>query len=232
MDHSVAVNELGQFHWQCGDLPAAQEQFERLLSIGQSEKSAQLCETAWNNLAVVHRELGDFVQAAICQQQAWKAALDLADAAELSPGSLACQLTNRANDAILARDFRLAERLLWSALRCDRLAGNLADEAADWGSLGIVSSLTGNLAAARSRFEQAHQIHAQLGDDRGMGCDLVHLAELALVDGDLAAARGLVNRSLVHFERAGCAGLVDRAHASRREIAARQRLASFDPARN
>src|SRR5258708_1418756 len=174
MDQPVAVNELGQLHWQCGDLAAAQRQFERLLGIGQSEESAALCETAWNNLAVVHRERGNVAQAAFCQQQSWKAALERAHAAESSPAGWACQLTNRANDAILSGDFTLAERLLGSALTCDRLSHNLSEEADDWGNLGIVAALTGRMALARWRFAHAYQLHTRLGDERGMGCDLGH----------------------------------------------------------
>ncbi|MBI3866237.1 MAG: hypothetical protein HY290_30525 [Planctomycetia bacterium] len=232
MDQPAECNELGQFHWHFGAWQAARHEFEQLLRWGQLKNSQPLCEAAWNNLAVVFREIGDAAQASICQQQAWKAAFGTTDTADLSPESLSCHMTNRANDAILAGEFRLAERLLWSALDCDRLSQNLVDEAADWGSLGIVASLTGDFDSAGVRFERAYHIHAQLGDDIGMGCDLRHLAELAMARGDFDEARRFVNRALVHFRRSGCRRLVRRANRTKLEIAARHRLAAFDPSRN
>src|SRR5258708_3401987 len=164
MDQAQALNEQGYSLWSCGNLAAAQATYEQLLEAAQNQKCDVLKATAWNNLAVVFRERGESARAAVCQQQAWRAALG-DSAADASSDLLSENLTNRANDAILAGDYRLAQRLLKSALVVDIQAENLAYEAIDWGSLGIVSYLTGRLDQARREFIRARQIHARLGDD-------------------------------------------------------------------
>lgn len=229
-ESGVALNEYGQFLWQRGELDEALVQFERLLKVAEVRGCTALRSVAWNNLAVVHRERGDRARAAVCQQQSWRASLRLSDSsADATPGT---DLTNRANDAILAGDLRLAEKLLESALNCDARAENLADEAADWGNLGIVAALTGDIDKARYRFERAFWIHRNLGDDRGLGCDLRHLGELSVAAGDWKSAHGLLERSVFHFERGGSRALADAARRALVEVARRERVASFDPARN
>ena len=231
MDQAKMLNEHGHSLWNCGNLEAARVKFEQLLDVAQSRKCASLEATAWNNLAVVFRERGESARAAVCQQQSWRAALHDSPA-DSSADLLSHNLTNLANDAILAGDYRLAERLLRSALDIDVRAGNFADEAADWGSLGIVSLLTGRLGQARRDFTMAKRIHERLGDDRGLGCDLGHLGQLSLADEDWPAARSLIEQSLFHFERAGCRQLAQQARRTLREIAARQRVANFNSVRN
>ena len=231
MDQAKTLNEHGHSLWNCGDLEAAQAQFEQLLDVAQSQKCESLEATAWNNLAVVFRERGESARAAVCQQQSWRAALG-DSACDSSSDLLSHNLTNLANDAILAGDYGLAKRLLRSALDVDVRVGNSADEAADWGGLGIVSCLTGQLGQARRDFSMARRIHERLGDDRGLGCDLGHLGQLSLVEEDLSAARRFIEQSLHHFERAGCRRLAQQARRTLREIAGRQRVASFNPVRN
>ena len=231
MDQARTLNEHGHLLWSCGNLEAAQVKFEQLLDVAQSRNCESLEATAWNNLAVVFRERGESARAAVCQQQSWRAALSNCPT-DSSSDLLSHNLTNLANDAILAGDYRLAERLLRSALDIDVRAGNSADEAADWGGLGIVSYLTGRLGQARRNFAMARQIHERLGDDRGLGCDLGHLGQLSLAEEDWPAARSFIEQSLCHFERAGCRRLAQQARRTLREIAGRQRVANFNPVRN
>jgi len=232
MDHQAnALNEQGYSLWRCGDLAAAEAAFKQLLDLAHSQKCDALEATAWNNLAVVLRERGESARAAACQQQSWRAALD--DSPGGSSSELLSQnLTNLANDAILAGDYRLAERLLRSALDVDVRSGNPADEAADWGGLGIVSYLTGRLGHARREFAMARQLHERLGDDRGLGHDLGHLGQISLAEEDWPTARNFMERSLHHFLCAGCRTEAQRARQSLREIAGRQRVANFNPVRN
>ena len=231
MDQAQRLNEQGYSLWRHGDLLAAQATFEQLLSVAQSQKCDALEAAAWNNLAVVFREKGESGRAAVCQQQSWRAAL--CDSPDDAPSELLSQnLTNLANDTILAGDYRLAERLLRSALVVDIRAGNLADEAADWGGLGIVAYLTHRLGQARRDFATARQIHERLGDDRGLGCDLRHLGQISLAEENWPAARRFFEQSAHHFERAGCRGEAQQARRTLREIAGRERVANFDPVRN
>jgi tetratricopeptide (TPR) repeat protein len=231
MNQAALLNEHGHSLWNSGNLEGAQQSFEQLLNMAQSGQCEALKATAWNNLAAVFRERGESARAAACQQQAWRAALnDLRDDSGLD--LLSDNLTNLANDAILAGNYHLAQRLLRSALDIDVRAGNFADEAADWGNLGIISYLTGRIDQARRDFTMARRLHQRLGDDRGLGCDLGHLGQLSLADGDLPGAREFIEQSLAHFERAGCRPLAQQARRTLREIAARQRVAEFDPLRN
>lgn len=231
MDQAKMLNEHGHSLWRCGNLEAAQATFEQLLKVAQSHKYEALEATAWNNLAVIFRERGESARAAVCQQQSWRSTLN--DSPDKSASDLLSQnLTNLANDAILAGDYGLAERLLRSALDVDVRAGNSADEAADWGGLGIVSYLTSRLGQARRDFSMARRIHERLGDDRGLGCDLGHLGQISLAEKDWPAARNLIERSLYHFERAGCRRLAQQARRTLREIAGRERVANFNPVRN
>src|SRR5579863_1438155 len=177
MDQAQALNEHACSLWQSGKLTAAQAAFEQLLNLAQSHRCIALEATAWNNLAVVFREQGESARAAVCQQQSLRITLRH-NAVDSSSEMVSQNLTNLANDAILAGDFRLADRLLMSALELDVRSGNSADEAADWGGLGIVSYLTGRFYRARRAFTKARQIHERLEDDRGLGCDLGHLGRI------------------------------------------------------
>lgn len=231
MDQAVALNEHGLSLWQQGDLESAQAIFERLLELARIENCPALLGTAWNNLAVIHRERGETARAAACQQQSWRTAFACA-VDESTTDAQATDLGNLANDAILAGNLQLAERLLNVSLADDIRRGDLADAAADFGNLGIVSALAGRFEHAQNHFQRALQLHTHLGDDRGQGCDLGHLAELAIVLSDWSAAQEFATRSLFHLERGGCHDLTRRASRTLREINSRRRLAAFDPARN
>jgi len=231
MEQAVALNEHGLSLWKCGDLESAQTTFERLLELALTENCPALLGTAWNNLAVIHRERGESSRAAACQQQSWRTTFDGAfDDSITNPP--ATDLGNLANDAILAGNLHFAERLLNVALADDLRRGDLADAAADFGNLGIVAALAGRFEQAQNHFQWALQLHSHLGDDRGQGCDLGHLAEMAMVVTDWSAAREFMTRSVFHLKRGGCHDLARRACRSLREISSRRRLAAFDPARN
>ncbi|HLJ12429.1 MAG TPA: tetratricopeptide repeat protein [Planctomycetaceae bacterium] len=231
MDPAVTLNEYGQFLWRRGEFGAALVQFERLLTVAYARKCPALRSAAWNNLAVIHRELGETAFAAACQQQSWDAASSQLAAAPRHE-MLGSDLTNLANTAILSGDYGLAERLLEAALECDVMEGDSSDEAADWGSLGIVAALNGEMDEARKRFVKAYRIHRRLEDDRGVGCDLGHLAELFVASEEWRRARRLMARAIVHFDRAGCRLLASRARQTLLEIGRRERATGCDPARN
>jgi tetratricopeptide (TPR) repeat protein len=231
MDQAQTLNEQGYSLWKSGRLHAAQAAFEQFLTVAQSQKDEALAAAAWNNLAVVLRERGESARASVCQQQSWRIAMNH-PVADSSSELLSQNLTNLANDAILAGDYKLAERLLRSALVVDTRTGNSADVAADWGGLGIISYLTGRFGQARRALTRARQLHERLGDDRGLGCDLGHLGQVSLAEQDLPSARRFFERSMLHFECAGCREEAQRARRMLREVAGRQRVAGFCPARN
>lgn len=211
-----AINAYGRFLWSRGELSAARDQFRLLLRMADSRNDTGLRSVAWNNLAAIHRELGEESVAASCQQQSWRAAQ--AD----RPNSDSCrdisaEWSNRANDAILAGDLQLAERLLIASVRWERRFGTSSGEAADWGSLGIVAAMKGYPLTAARHFWRAYRLHRQANDHRGMGSDLMHLGQLYADAGRCRIAVRLLERAIRHFRRAGNNPLAAKAFSAMNE---------------
>lgn len=230
-DVATDLNAFGCSLWQIGELPEARDQFRRLLEYADLRKDSWLRSVALNNLAAISRELGGAPEAAALQQRSWDAAHHESLADERDAG-LGCDLGNRANDALLAGDLSLAERLLRVSLRWEMTHGTAEGQAADWGSLGIVALLRGEARQALRCFGAALRLHRALADHRGIGSDLLHLGELCVTLGRWKSALRLLARARRHFQRAGTRDLAAKATRSLVEAQRHSVVATFDATRN
>jgi tetratricopeptide (TPR) repeat protein len=192
-----ARNEYGRFLTIIEDFPDAIAQFSCLLADAKRAANNMLVAVAANNLAAIHRQLGRRALAAQYQQQAICAenrCLELA-------GPSITALSNRAGDAILAGDLKLARTLLVKSLVMDNQQQSLADLGADWGNLGVLSALEGDPDAAMRYLWRAYHFHADAGDEHGMGCDLMNLGEVLCHTGRWRAASSCFKQASKRFDR-------------------------------
>ena len=194
-DEPAARVAFGCFLRERGDWSKAVDQFHQLLELALRRNDARLRAIAWNNLGVLYRESGKPQLAASFQQRSFASESDR-DVTDESSLELACDLSNLANDALLAGDYRTASRLLTSALQLDvRDAANLSGQAADWGGMGLVHLMESRYADALRCLKKSLRLHRQLEDSRGIGCNLLHI-------GQIWATLGAWSRAERHFERA------------------------------
>jgi tetratricopeptide (TPR) repeat protein len=194
-DEPAARVAFGLFLREYGDWSAAVHQFQQLLDFSRRRNNTRLQAIALNNLAVLHREAGKQQLAASFQQRSF-AAESAGDKTGESGLGLACDLSNLANDALLAGEYRMASRLLTSALQLDVLDDkNIPAQAADWGSLGLANLMANRFADALRCLKKSLRLHRQLKDPRGMGCNLLHISQFW-------ATLGAWSRAERHVERA------------------------------
>lgn len=176
---------FGQFLLKTGQASEAIEQLSIVLDFAHQNENDPLRSVVCHNLAAAYRQLGYFELAAQFQQYsiAWG---DLRSAnhqtleqeiAQLTDDA-ACDLTGRANDAIIQKEYQLAEQLLNISLSREILYGSFDDQAADWGNLGIIQGLQGNHVKAICYLWKAYQLHQKTMNLSAMAQDLAHLAEL------------------------------------------------------
>jgi tetratricopeptide (TPR) repeat protein len=68
-----------------------------------------------------------------------------------------------------------------------------------WNNLGYVAQMNGDIPEARRRYESSLVIHRNAGDQRSIAVGLYNLAELALAEGNTAAAAICLNECLDIF---------------------------------
>lgn len=176
---------LGEFLLETGEFTDSIEQFSLVLDYARQAQESSLRSLACHNLAIAYRKLGYFELAAQFQQYSIACGdlrsanhLTLEEEVEQLTDHAACDLTGRANDAILQEDYQLAEQLLNISLTREILYGDACAQAADWGNIGILHGLQGRYLSAVTCLRKAQQLHRQSKDLAGMGQDLVHLAEI------------------------------------------------------
>ncbi|MFH1302611.1 MAG: hypothetical protein ABIK07_16235 [Planctomycetota bacterium] len=199
---------FGQFLLKTGHASEAIEQFSLVLDYAHQQDENRLRSVVCHNLAAAYRNLGYFELAAQFQQYSisWgdlRSAnhLTLEQEVEQLSDDAACDLTGRANDAIIQQDYQLAEQLLNISLTREILYGCFDDQAADWGNLGIIQGLKGNHARAISYLWKAYLLHKKTINLPAMGQDLKHLAELFWVSGRSHRAIRCLTRSMSCFSR-------------------------------
>ncbi|MCA9014584.1 MAG: hypothetical protein KDA77_04550 [Planctomycetaceae bacterium] len=215
---------LGQFLLETGHASEAIEQLSIVLDHAHQQQENRLRSVVCHNLAIAYRKLGYFELAAQFQQYSisWG---DLRSANHLTleqevdqlSDDAACDLTGRANDAIIQQDYQLAEQLLNISLTREILYGSPDAQAADWGNLGILHGLQGNHSRAITYLWKAYLLHKQTSNLSAMGQDLSHLAELFWASGRFRRATRCLARSITCFslcdhateEQAACARLND-----------------------
>jgi hypothetical protein len=181
---------------------------------------------------VLYRDAGEFDVAANYQQQSLLAELAGRDVAGGDP-NLACDLSNLANDALMRGDHRSALALALSATRINQAGpADLADRAADWGTLGLVHLAERRCVDALRCLRTSLRIHRQLRDVRGIGCNMLHLGQTCAALGDWRRAERWIAwgvrmlralpRDEIHIE----------AELLSRQVKARCRVAESDPTCN
>ena len=148
--------------------------------------------------------LGDLERADAQWREAYGIAGALGDDRELCLSSLARTL------ALLGVDNDAAGRCAREAVARSAALGFAWAEGFSLTFEGLVSTLTGDVAGAKSNFDEALAIQLRLGDEEGAGVSLGGLAQLAAQRGDLASALDLYAQSLGAFEACG-----DRAEEAR-----------------
>lgn len=167
-----------------------------------------------HNLASILREAGEYDIAAGYQQLTWKFA-------ELSARRSPVETTHpddlsaEAADRLARGDLDGAETRFAISLHAERRRGNLQGEASDWGNLFLAAMLRGDWRSAIFRWHRAWSLHRKLDDQRGIGIDLMNLAELALRLRKPRTARRLLDRAAICFGLADAPALVERAMEKR-----------------
>lgn len=230
-DTGEALNAFGLFQRQSGELEEALECFENLLVLAEKNADAELRAVASNNLACLCRDLGEPDVAASWQQQSWHAAQTHGVAAGTHV-ELGCDLSNRANDALLAGDLPLAERLFNLALKWEAANGSASRQGDDWGSLGLVAALRGDFETALERLQQATRLHREAGDMRGVGADLLNVAELCAAQQDWVPGMHICEEAQEVLRSAGAADLHERATSTWQVLRRGWMVSTFDESRN
>lgn len=223
----AARNAYGCYLLSTEQYADAIEQFSLLLEQAKREESAALWAVSSNNLASVYRAMGDARKAADFQRQSISAECRLDDESSDNT-SLACDFTNRAGDAILAGQYELAARLLQQSLALETGGG----KAADWGNLGIVLALNGDLTEAIRFLWRAYRLHVRAKDNFGAGTDLMNLAEFFQQLGRWNTVVSCRRRAVEYFERAGANQSLPKAKSQLHEALRFQRAANHDPLLN
>jgi len=223
-----ARNEYGAYLWRVGSYDEAIEQFRRLLRQAWEEGDTWQRSIASNNLAAVYRSVGQTARAHAFQQQSIRNASD----ADADPLQTACDLGNRACDALLAGEFRLAEQLLLQSLLLESASGNLEGQAADWGNFGVLYGQLQAFGLGTRCLLRAYHLHAELNDARGCGMDLINLADLFERAGREQRAIRCLHRAVMCLDRAQATRLKDQAERLEAALVRRVSLRCHDPSLN
>lgn len=227
----AALNALGVYQRQTGELEESVQTFEQLLILADHNHDPELRAVAANNLACLCRELGEQDIAASWQQQSWQAAQSNGVAAGTHL-ELGCDLSNRANDAMLAGDLDLAERLFKLALKWEEERGTSSRQGDDWGSLGLIAGLQGDLQLAMERLQQAARLHREAGDMRGVGCDLLNVAELCAVQQDWEPGLKICEEAQQILRNAGASDVLEHAATTYQVLKRGLLVSTFDATLN
>ncbi|MCH9655196.1 MAG: hypothetical protein K0U86_20710 [Planctomycetes bacterium] len=216
---------FGQFLLKTGYASEAIEQLSLVLDYAHQHELSDLRSVVCHNLAIAYRNLRYFELAAQFQQYsiAWgdlRSAnhLTLEQEVEHLSDDAACDLTGRANDAILQQDYQLAEQLLNISLSREILYGSLDAQAADWGNLGIIQGLKGNHLKAVSYLWKAYLLHKKTANLPEIGQDLKHLAELFWVLGRSRRAIRCLTRSIIFFSLSNHSAEEQKAYSRLQEL--------------
>lgn len=230
---------LGQFLLETGHASEAIEQLSIVLDYAHQQQENQLRSVVCHNLAIAYRKLGYFDLAAQFQQYSisWG---DLRTANHLTleqevdqlSDDAACDLTGRANDAIIQQDYQLAEQLLNISLTREILYGDPDAQAADWGNLGILHGLQGHHRRAITCLWKAYLLHKQTSNLSAMGQDLMHLAELFWALGRFQRATRCLSRSISCFSLSDHTAEAQTASARLHELTRLLQVKEHDPLLN
>ena len=207
---SSARIEFGSFLLRIDCPNAAVEQLLKVLEESRRTSNHRLRSVVCNNLAVVFREKGYFELATSYQQQSLSAANVAIGIRNIGITSTA-DLSNLANDAIREGNLALAEELLQRSLALEADACSLKGQAADLGSLGVVALLNNEYDKALDYLWRAHRLHRRVKDHKGVGSDLLNLAEAYRLLGCCLEANRCLRLAITRFEQAQATQLLKKA---------------------
>ena len=155
-DPSIA-NQLGlaEFYDRTENFEAARASYRQLWREAVLQDDAKLLAVVLHNLATIERRLGDWSSARSLQLSALSASLESGDKEHD-----AADLTNRALDAMATHEYELAENLLLRSLVIEHSTGSLVGQAADYGNLGALAGLRGDLNVGMRFLARAYALRA------------------------------------------------------------------------
>lgn len=187
----TALNELGLALWQSGDLPAAQDLFQRGLAVSLEHDRRPLEAASRSNLCLVLHYQGDLDAARPC----YEAALRLAE--ELGIETLqATLLTNLGGVHYLRGEPSPAREYYARALEMQRAAENISGQAALLNNLAALHVSTGEYQQALLDYERSLEAYRVLGDRRGEARTLNNLGHTFQLFGEPQRARTFYEQAL------------------------------------
>ncbi len=213
------LDELGRSLCRAGRPEQAAVPFRAAVELAQRHGPLRHRSLACGNLASALRQAGQVESARAWQQRALRDGLRPDQSLE----ELACQLSGRACDALLAGDLTLAEQLLVRSLHLEQLSGNAAGEAHDWGNLALVYAAGEQWRWALACLTKARRLHRSVGDRRSEGLDLLHLGCVAFRLGRLRAAARWLRSAASLLRACEATDLLAEAEAALDQVAQRVR---------
>lgn len=201
-----------RFEWAAylsrqGDATGAATEWRRVWEAAAGTEHHAIAADAAHNLGCLERRRGDFVAARCWQQRS----LSLRSRGPVPTMGEASGFVAAANDAMTARRWLDAERLLRAALRRAHLDDDTEGAADILGSCGVLHQLRGRLAKAIVLHRDALRLHEQVGDDAGAACDCLNLAGISI---RLGRPRAALSAARLATRYASCSGerpLIDQA---------------------
>lgn len=216
-----------------GELGEAASRFYALLQVGLNANDSELKEVASHNLAAVYRQSRNWGMAAVWQQQSMSWRMRRTDQTSQQShdelGRLACDLTGRGGDAFLCGDLLLAESLWRRALAIEEWRGSLEGQAIDSGNLGLLAARKGRLDEGLQWLKQSLRLNRLMLNECSEGTDLLNLAELRRLKGEIPRAIRSLQKSVQCFERGEAPQLRELAANRLREVQRIESLQKLDP---
>ncbi len=203
-----ARNGFGIFLTRIESFSEAVDQFSRVLAAAQQQQDPRLFSVAAHNLATVYREMGQWTQAARCQQRALAAGLEAGQEYD------ACCHLGTAWDAIRAGELRYARQMLLASLSHYRRRRCRVGQADAQCGLGIIAYRDGAYVMAATCFWKAHRLHRAEGRRLEMARDLMNLGQLFLKIGRYRSAHRCLKSARAVFAELGARRSARRAGTS------------------
>lgn len=192
-----ARNAFGIFLTRIECFTDAVEQFSQVLEWAQRRQDVEVCGVAAHNLAAVYREMGQWSQAARCQQRALSAGLQAGLEYD------ACCYLGTAWDAIRAGDLSYARQMLLASLDHYHRRRCVVGQADAQCGLGIIAYREGCYVSAAIFFWKAHRQHRAEGRRLEMARDLMNLGQLFLKIGRYRRAHACLKSARSVFVQLG-----------------------------
>ncbi len=225
-------NAYACFLLETGSHREAVDLLEVALSRAQRDGDLRTVAIAASNLACAYRGIGAPAMAMAWQQQALKAAHSTGEPAP-AEADFAADLQNRANDALIQGDYELARTLFCLAGSTFQANGDECTRADNWGGLGVLAGLCGDLSEAVRCLREAYRKHRDLpGCEMQSVGDLLNLAEIRRLEGSWRTAERLLKLAMRRLGKQGDAGIVQQVRTRLAEARQAGSVLGHDPQRN